>query len=81
MNQEDTKETPGDAIGEVKNDLMNSENLFKRKMNKTASFKKDVSELLDVNMGYLFAYVACYSLSVWHTTWALAGNSQTTTVF
>ena len=43
--------------------------------------KVDVSKLLDVNMGYIVAYVACYSLSVWQSTWTLVGNSQTTTVF
>ena len=36
---------------------------------------------LDVNIGYLVAYVACYGLGVWQTTYALGGNGQTTAVF
>ena len=32
-------------------------------------------------MGYMTAYVACYALGVWYTTFALTGNSQTTDIF
>ena len=32
-------------------------------------------------MGYVFAYVSCYAFGVLYTTFALAGNAQTTSVF
>ena len=32
-------------------------------------------------MGYLLAFTFVYGLGMWHVTWTLAGNSQTTDVF
>ena len=32
-------------------------------------------------MSYLVAYALVYGVGMWHATWALAGNSQTTEVF
>ena len=32
-------------------------------------------------MPYLLAFTFVYGLGMWHVTWALAGNSQTTEVF
>ena len=40
-----------------------------------------MSHLLRVNRAYALSYVACYALGVWHTSFALTGNAQTTAIF
>ena len=53
----------------------------KKVLRRSSSERVDVSHLLQVNMCYAMSYVACYAIGVWHTTFALAGNSQTTSIF
>ena len=43
--------------------------------------RRDVSDLLDVNMGYLTCNALCWGFGTWHTTFALAGNVSTTSIF
>ena len=43
--------------------------------------KRDVSDLLDVNIGYLVWFTLTWGLGTWHCTFALAGNTNTTTIF
>jgi len=50
-------------------------------MKRKASLEIGISDKLRVNMSYTCSYVTCFALSVWHTAWAVAGNSQTTAVF
>lgn len=40
-----------------------------------------MSDLLDVNMGYLFSYALCFGFGTWHTTFAIAGAGSTTAIF
>ena len=47
----------------------------------SSSTKIDLSGLLDVNMGYIWAYTLCMGLPTFYTTFALAGNTNTTNVF
>ena len=53
----------------------------KKVLRRKSSERIDVSHLLKVNMCYAMSYVACYAIGVWLTTFAVAGNSQTTTIF
>ena len=41
----------------------------------------DVSHLLKVNLGYVISYVLCNGIGVFYSSFALAGNTQTTTIF
>ena len=50
-------------------------------MRRQSSERTDVSHLLKVNMWYTMSYVLCYALGVNYSTFALAGNAQTTKVF
>ena len=52
-----------------------------RTIKRQSSERVDVSHLIEVNMGYTICYVLCYALGVNYTTFAMAGNAQTTTVF
>ena len=41
----------------------------------------DVSNLLKINKGYVTGYVVCWAIGVWYYSFALCGNTQTTTIF
>ena len=39
------------------------------------------SKLLSVNLSYIIPYVLCHALGVFYSSFSVAGNSQTTTIF
>jgi len=56
-------------------------NSLKIKRLLSSTDKRDVSDLLELNMGYLVLFTVACGLGTWHTTFAIAGNTSTTSVF
>ena len=53
----------------------------RKRIVRQASERIDGSNLLKINKGYVTGYVACWAIGVWYYSFALCGNTQTTTIF
>lgn len=63
---------------------LKKEQNYLKLMNASANISQEPMEednALEVRMPYLLAFTFVYGLGMWHVTWTLAGNSQTTDVF
>lgn len=55
---------------------------FAKKLSLSKQMSQDeISQKLDINMGYCFWYTFVFGVGTWQTAWAMTGNANTVPVF